>query len=236
MGEKKQVVLVTGAAGGLGRDVIKHFVQNGADVHGTYHSESKLAGLKEYLGAHADAVTLHQVDLTDESAVTQLMQQVKAHSGRLDVLANIAGGFSMGSIEKAGKDAWEKMVSRNATSAYVCCHAAVPIMKEQGGGRIVNVSALGVLERGEPKMAAYGASKAAVLSLTEHLAQELLADHITVNAVLPTTIDTPENREAMPKADRSTWLPTEKMAQVIGFLGSDAADIVTGAAVTLSTA
>jgi NAD(P)-dependent dehydrogenase (short-subunit alcohol dehydrogenase family) len=126
------------------------------------------------------------------------------------------------------------MMAMNATSAFLCCKYAAPFLKASGSGRIVNVAAQPALGRGASNMSAYSASKTAVLNLTYSLSQELVRDGITVNAIVPSTIDTPANRASMPDADRSTWLAPEAIAGVIAFLASDAAGIVTGTAVNLS--
>jgi NAD(P)-dependent dehydrogenase (short-subunit alcohol dehydrogenase family) len=149
-------------------------------------------------------------------------------------LVNLVGGFAMAPVEGTERAAWERMLQLNATSAFLCIRAAVPAMKAARAGRIVNVSSAPALNRGAEKMSAYSAAKAAVLNLTESLAKELAPWAITVNAIVPSVIDTPANRQASPGADRATWLQPAEVAEVIGFLASEAAGIVTGTAVNLS--
>ncbi|MEX1051703.1 MAG: SDR family oxidoreductase, partial [Gemmatimonadales bacterium] len=152
---------------------------------------------------------------------------------RLDVLAALVGGFATGPLTDTSVEDFEKMLSLNATTAFAAARACVPRMRERKHGRIVLVGAVPALDRGAKEMSAYSASKAAVVNLMESLSKELVADHITVNAVVPTTIDTPANRASMPDADTSTWLTPDEIAEVIGFLASDAGGIVTGTAVRL---
>jgi len=153
---------------------------------------------------------------------------------RLGILVNLVGGFAYASLDDTDPATWQKMLAMNATSAFLCCKYAVPHMRAGGFGRIVNVAAAPALGRGAASMSAYSASKSAVLNLTYSLSQELVRDGITVNAIVPSTIDTPANRAAMPQADRSTWLAPADLAGVITFLASEAAGIVTGTAVNLS--
>jgi NAD(P)-dependent dehydrogenase (short-subunit alcohol dehydrogenase family) len=160
-----------------------------------------------------------------------MVERVSAHFGRIDILANIAGGFTMGPPLHETEDRdWDFMMGLNARSVFNTCRAVVPRMLEQGGGRIVNVSARAATE-GKGHMGPYCASKAAVLTLTESLAAEHRDTGINVNCILPGTVDTPQNRAAMPDADHSRWVPTSALADVILFLASDAARCVSGAAV-----
>jgi NAD(P)-dependent dehydrogenase (short-subunit alcohol dehydrogenase family) len=151
----------------------------------------------------------------------------------VEVLANIVGGFAYESIEKTDLTTWERMFHLNATSAFLCCRAAVPAMKARRWGRIVNVSSAPALNHGGANLSAYAAAKAAVLSLSESLAKELAPWGITVNALVPTVIDTPANRKASPTADTSTWLSPEEIAEVVGFLATDQASAVSGGAINL---
>jgi NAD(P)-dependent dehydrogenase (short-subunit alcohol dehydrogenase family) len=170
-------------------------------------------------------------DLTRADSVSEMATRVLAHFKRVDILANIAGGFTMGPPlhETSDKD-WNFMFDLNTRSVFNCCRALIPHMMEKGSGRIVNVSARAAAE-GKARMAPYCASKAAVVTLTESLAAEHKFNDINVNCVLPGTIDTPQNRDAMPDSDWSNWVPPEALADVILFLASDAARCVTGAAV-----
>ncbi len=229
-----RVALVTGGTGALGRSVVRRLVEAGAHVHVTWRSEREAADFRAFLGKTVTRVTLHQADVTSPQEVTALFQAVRAEAGWLDLLACIVGGFTAGPLEETPPDVWDRMIALNATSAFLCCRAAVPLLRAGGHGRIVHVAARPALERGAANMSAYAASKAAVLNLTYSLAKELARDRITVNAIVPSIIDTPANRAAMPGADLTTWLKPEEIADVVTFLASDAAGVVTGSAVNLS--
>jgi NAD(P)-dependent dehydrogenase (short-subunit alcohol dehydrogenase family) len=227
---KDRVTLVTGGTGGLGRSVVKSFVEAGAAVHVPVFDDSELPALGDHLGDALSAVTLHRaVDLTDAESVSALFESMPPPS----ILINLAGGFAMGPIEATDPRTWRRMIDLNATTAFLTSRAAFPAMREARFGRIVNVSALPAMDRGATNMTAYGAAKAAVLNLTHALAREG-ADHgITANAVIPSIIDTPDNRESMPGSDRSDWLAPVDIARVVLFLASAAGGVVTGAALPL---
>ena len=189
-------------------------------------------GLAAAIEALPDASEVFSVtaDLTDTDSVQQMADRVLAHFHRIDILANVAGGFSMGPPLHETPDAtWDFMLNLNARSVFNTCRALIPGMLRHGGGRIVNVAARAALE-GKARMAPYCASKAAVITLTQSLAAEHKLNGINVNCILPGTIDTPQNRTDMPNADFSNWVPPAALADVILFLASDAARAVTGAA------
>jgi NAD(P)-dependent dehydrogenase (short-subunit alcohol dehydrogenase family) len=229
-----RVALVTGGTGALGRAVVARLVAGGADVHVSWVTEREAAAFETALGRDADRVHLHHADVTAPASVDQLVSGVAGSAGQLDILANIVGGFASASLEDTDPTVWQRMLALNATSTFLCCRAAAPLMRRQLWGRIVNVAALPALERGAAGMSAYAASKAAVLNLTYSLARELAPSGITVNAIVPSIIDTPANRGAMPEADTSTWLAPQEIAEVVAFLVSDRARVVTGTAVNLS--
>ncbi len=162
------------------------------------------------------------------------MQRAVARFGRIDVLANLAGGFRMGEAVHETSDAtWNFLMDLNARTLLNTVRAVVPQMLGAGGGRIVNVGAAAA-QKGVAQMGAYVAAKSAVIRLTEAMAAELRENNINVNCVLPTIIDTPENRAAMPDADPGRWVAPEALADVIVFLASDAARAIHGAAVPVS--
>jgi NAD(P)-dependent dehydrogenase (short-subunit alcohol dehydrogenase family) len=183
--------------------------------------------------AHADALAaavanrssrLHviEADLSEREAVERLFASVDLTSGRLDALCNLAGGYAGGPIAELSPSGWERMIAINATSTFLCCRAAVPRFRAAGAGAVVNVASASALAP-RPAMSAYVAAKAAVVALTRALALELAADRITVNALAPTTIDTPDTRRDMPSADRSRWVePAELAAAVRWLIGPDA--------------
>jgi len=233
-------VLITGGSGHLGRHVTLRFLAGGHRVHVPLHEgddgKALLAFLKEHPDAGMERLALHEaIDLTDPASVEGLHQAVTA-SGAPNplVLVNLAGGFMMASVEDTDPAAWNDMWQRNVTTAFLSARAFLPGMKNAKWGRIVNVSAFPAIDRGKSGLAAYGAAKAAVLNLTQTLAREGVSHGVTANAVLPSIIDTPPNRESMPSADRSTWLPAGEIAAVLEFLASDAARIVNGAGIPLT--
>lgn len=213
-------VVVTGGAGVLGQAVAQTARQYGARV-------SLVDVVTDFTSPLGDT---HAVDLTDAQAVQSLFDSL----GDVDVLANIAGGFAMGpGVYETEDELWDGMFNINVTTLRRVLTAAVPIMLAKGRGSIVNVGALGAL-RGGGAMGAYTAAKSTVMRLTEALSDEVKAQGINVNAVLPSLIDTPANRSAMPDADHATWLSPDDLAQVVCFLGSDNARAVHGALVPVT--
>jgi NAD(P)-dependent dehydrogenase (short-subunit alcohol dehydrogenase family) len=231
-----RIALVTGGAGQLGRHVLDRLLGDGVRAHVPVLDEREAEALRAHLGARASAVTLHpHADLTDGASVEAVYRTIDEREGRSpDILLNLAGGFAGAPVEDTDPGMWDHMWKMNASTAFLCSRAAFSGMKARRWGRIVNVSAFPALDRGKATLSAYGAAKAAVLNLTHTLAREGVAYGITVNAILPSIIDTPANRAAMPKADTSTWLPPERIAEVIAFLVSDGAGIVNGAAIPLT--
>ena len=225
-----KVAIVTGAAGNLGGAVCKAFAQRGVRIALVDLEENALESARKRLPADSGAAGF-AADLIDPGSVADMVTRVKARFGRVDILTNIAGGFTMGPPlhETADKD-WEFMMDLNARTVFNACRAVVPLLLERGGGKIVNVSARAATG-GKGHMGPYCASKAAVISLTESLAAEHKDTGINVNCILPGTVDTPQNRAAMPDADFSRWVPVAALADVILFLASDDARCVTGAAI-----
>lgn len=222
-----QVVLITGAAGNLGQASARAFAAAGARIALVDHNPDSLTGLRTEL---ADAAGFG-ADLIQPESVAAMVAQVHQHFGRIDVLANIAGGFTMGpAVHETPDRDWDHMLDLNARTVFNTCRAVIPHMLTQGGGRIINVAARAALE-GKARMAPYCVSKAAVITLTESLAAEHKDSGITVNCILPGTVDTPQNRAAMPDQDHTKWVPPAALADVILFLASEAARCVTGATV-----
>ena len=229
-----RVVLVTGGTGALGRAVVRRFLEAGDRVHCASRSEEDARGLVTLLGDRAGDVVMHAADVADEASVHGLFGKVERRDGPVEVLANIVGGFAYAPIGETDIEVWDRMIAINATSAFLCCRAAAPSMRDCGWGRMVNVASPPALRPGAANMSAYAASKAAVLNLTYSLAQELASVSITVNAIVPSIIDTDANRQAMADADTSGWLQPDEVAEIVEFLASERAGIVTGTAVNLS--
>jgi NAD(P)-dependent dehydrogenase (short-subunit alcohol dehydrogenase family) len=215
-----KVVVVTGASGALGRVVAASALAKGARVAGIDHAAATIRPA-------AERIELGGVDLTDADEAGKAIEAAASHFGRLDALINIAGGFAFETTADGDPKTWQRMYALNVMTAVNASRAAIPHLAASGAGRIVNVGAMGALQAGAG-MGAYAASKSGVHRLTEALAAELKGK-ITVNAVLPSTIDTAANRASMPNADFAKWVRPEELADVILFLASDAASAVTGA-------
>jgi NAD(P)-dependent dehydrogenase (short-subunit alcohol dehydrogenase family) len=226
-----KTVVVTGGFGALGRVVAEAASRQGASVAALDFAAAPPEGLAERLGANA--LLLHGVDLSSPEQAESAIAAVTAKFGRLDALLNIAGGFRWTKVMDAGAETWERMFTMNLKTALNASRASIPYLLQSGEGRIVNVGA-GAGDRAAEGMGAYAASKAAVHRLTESLAEELKLRRVTVNAVLPSTIDTPANRAEMPKAAFDRWVAPADLASVMLFLASDAARAVTGALIPVT--
>jgi 3-oxoacyl-[acyl-carrier protein] reductase len=220
-----KVVVVTGALGALGKVVAEAALARGARVAGVDHAASQIP-------AAASRIELGGVDLSDAAQAKKAIDAVAAHFGRLDVLINIAGGFAFETVAEGDPKTWQRMYALNVLTALNASRSAIPHLAGSPAARIVNIGAMGALQAGSG-MGAYAASKAGVHRLTEALAAEWKGK-ITVNAVLPSIIDTPANRTSMPKADFSKWVTPQELANVILFLVSDPASAVTGALIPVS--
>jgi NAD(P)-dependent dehydrogenase (short-subunit alcohol dehydrogenase family) len=219
-----KVIAVTGAFGALGGAVAKVLSGCGAQVAHLDHAPAP---------AGSGALSLGGIDLADDAAAAAAITRIVQIAGRLDGLVNIAGGFHFEKLDGGALETWDSMYRMNLRTAVACCKAALPHLLEAGSARIVNVGAMGAVKAGAG-MGAYAASKAGVAKLTEALAEELKDRGVTVNAVLPSTMDTPRNRIDMPTADFSRWVAPSAMGEVIAFLLSDAAGVVTGALIPVS--
>ena len=213
-----KVVVVTGAAGGLGRAVAQEFASRGATV----------------VGLDRQGTDVLKIDLLSTPDVNRVIGEVVARHKKIDVLCNIAGGFRMGKpVHETPDEDWDAMFAINVRAALHACRAVVPHMLAGGGGKIVNIGAFAA-QRGAASMGAYTASKAALIRLTESMAAELRERNINVNCVLPTVLDTPQNRADMPSADPRRWVATGDLAKVIVFLASEEARAIHGAAIPVT--
>jgi NAD(P)-dependent dehydrogenase (short-subunit alcohol dehydrogenase family) len=227
---KDQVVIVTGATGNVGQATAAACKREGAKVALTGR---KTAELEESFAdwVNDEAVFLVTADLMDEQAVNGMVAQVVERYGRVDALLNIAGGYKAGTpVHETSSRDWEFMINLNARSVFFTSRAVVPQMLAQQSGKIVNIASRAALE-GKAKMGAYSVAKTAVVRLTESMAAELRGQGINVNCIIPDTIDTPENRQAMPKADFSKWVSPADLANVIVYLASAASSNLHGALV-----
>lgn len=228
-----QVVIVTGAAGNLGTAVARLLTGRGARLVAMDRTPAALDAVLAGLGEPARHLGVAGVDLADAAACTELAARAMDRFGRIDGLVNTVGTFAMSDIDDADPAQWAFMLEVNLLTTLNMCRAVVPSMRAAGRGSIVNTAAGAALKA--PKgMSAYAASKSAVLRLSESLADELKGDGVRVNAILPSIIDTPQNRSAMPKADTTKWVTPEQVAEVVAFLLGDAASGVTGAAIPIS--
>ncbi|HEY2035551.1 MAG TPA: SDR family NAD(P)-dependent oxidoreductase [Steroidobacteraceae bacterium] len=224
----RRSVVVTGAFGNLGMAVARTFREQGALVALLGRSRPPAALAAEFPAPHC---VLGGVDLTTAASAGTAMETVRTTLGGIDVLVNVAGGFRWQTLEQGDADGWDAMFASNLKTAVVSTKMALPLLLRSPAGRIINVGAGTAVRAAGAGMGAYTASKAGVHKLTESLAQELKDRGITVNAVLPGTIDTPQNRADMPNADVTRWVQPEAIAAVIAFLASEQAAAVTGALV-----
>jgi NAD(P)-dependent dehydrogenase (short-subunit alcohol dehydrogenase family) len=218
-----RTLIVTGGHGALGRAVVEAAIAKGLDVALIDHATGQAA---------PGALEIGGVDLTDADAAAAAIARVVERFGRLDALLNIAGGFVWQKTDDA-RPAWDRMFALNLTTALNASRAALPHLKASPDGRIVNVGAAGAL-KAAAGMGAYAASKSAVHRLTEALAEELKSTSVTVNAVLPSILDTAQNRADIPDADPSKWVAPADLAEVILFLASPAARAITGALIPVT--
>jgi NAD(P)-dependent dehydrogenase (short-subunit alcohol dehydrogenase family) len=217
-------IVVTGGTGALGAAVVARLVEAGASCHVPYRSEKEAQRFA--LRGHARVVLVAAGDLSDEATVARVYAAVP----RLWASIHIAGGFAFGPVAATDKAALMRQIDANLVSAYLCSRAAAGAMT--AGGRIVNVAARPALEwRAGANMTAYTASKAAVAAFTVALAEEVAKRDILVNAVAPSIMDTPANRNDMPKADFSLWPKVEEVAATILFLASPENTVTRGAVV-----
>ena len=227
----QKVVVITGAAGNLGRSVAATFAEQGAKLILLDIDQNRLDAI--FPEDRSDQLKL-AVDLLDDAAVTATIASAREQIGSPDVLCAIAGGFHMGeTVHETALDKWNLMIDMNARTLLNSVHAVVPGMLQKNSGKIITIGA-NAARQGMANMGVYCASKSMVMRLTESMSAELRGQGINVNCVMPSIIDTPENRAAMPKANYSNWVTPEQLASVILFLASDAASAVHGALVPVT--
>jgi NAD(P)-dependent dehydrogenase (short-subunit alcohol dehydrogenase family) len=225
-----KVAIVTGGTGTLGPAVARALLDAGASVNLPHRRAGDLENVRQRMGpGDSGRLSGGELELTDEAAVGAYYGRVAAELGGIDILVNLAGGFDGGQpVHETSWALWERQLELNLKTAVLSCMAAVPHMLARGGGAIVNFGTR-TATQAAPKLAAYGASKRAVLQLTEALAAELRDQEITVNTILPSTIDSEANRRSSPKADFSRWVQPQAIARVVLFLVGPDARIISGA-------
>jgi NAD(P)-dependent dehydrogenase (short-subunit alcohol dehydrogenase family) len=225
-----KTAVVTGGTGGLGAAIVTSLLQAGARVAVPFRKAGELEKLRQAAAIPGEApVWGSLVDVADDSAVAGFYESTAEDRGGLHILVNAAGSFEGGKpAHETGWEVWQRQLDSNLKTAVVSSRAAVPHMLRSGGGAIVNVSSRPATESGK-NLAAYAAAKRALLALTDAMAAELVEENVTVNAILPSTIDTPANRKAMPGADFSRWVRPGEIARVVLFLVGPDARIISGA-------
>ena len=228
-----KVVLVTGATGGLGRVVVKRLLESGAVVAAVHRDEAKYSDLVAFAGGAKDSLAGFRADVTSETDVRAMADEVVRRYGRVDALLNLAGGYRGGAdTASTSEEDWDFLMRTNLKSVFLCSRAVLPIMIKAGSGRIVSVAARPAVEnKGRAKSAAYAVSKAGVVVLTEAIAEETRRSGITANCIVPGTIDTPKNRAQIAGGDVSRWVDPVDIAEVLLFLASDESSAASGAAI-----
>jgi NAD(P)-dependent dehydrogenase (short-subunit alcohol dehydrogenase family) len=228
-----KVAIVTGATGALGRAVTRKLAQNDAKIVALYRTEKALDELHQFLGELGSRITGFQGDATVLQSVQGLVQKAIDEHGHVDILLNIVGAYSGGKIlADTDEKTWDRMLTVNLKSAFLCSKAVLPHMMERKYGKIVSISARTAVQRGSrARSGAYAVSKAGIVTLTEALAEETSEHGIQVNCVMPSVIDTEANRRMLPRADFSKWVDPEDIAEVVLFLVSDASKPTSGASI-----
>ena len=234
----KRVVILTGATGNIGPTVLRAFLEQGAHVAAPVRDEAKGAALRESLGDLAGAsedprVVVRAADPGDRAAMDGFVEQVLRAWGRLDVVANLIGGYASSDAASGDIAAYRAYWDQKVASIVTATTACLGPMRARGYGRVVSVASTAAL-KGEKGAAGYAMANAALLRWTESLAEEVKRDGITANCVLPRIIDTPENRAAMPKVDPSRWATAAEVAAVVVFLSTVEAGAITGIAIPVT--
>jgi NAD(P)-dependent dehydrogenase (short-subunit alcohol dehydrogenase family) len=227
-----RIAIVTGGAGALGRATNRALLDAGATVITT---DTHAHGMHDLVASFPDDLrsrfTTVEADVATEEGAAAVVRRATEAYGGLDILVNIVGGYAGGPhIAETDLATWQQQITLNATTAFLMARAAIPAMQPGARGRIINVSSR-VARTSPAGLGAYAVSKAAVITLTEVLANEVRDSGITVNAIMPSVIDTPANRRDMPDADFAAWVRPEQIGAVIRFLASDESGIISGAAI-----
>jgi len=224
----EKIILVTGAAGNLGGAVAEAFLKADGKVVALDHRSGRLKAKFSLFDSEKRFFPFEGIDLTDRQAVLALAGQVRDQVGLVDVVVNTVGGFTYGDpVYELEPETLNQMIDLNVKTFLNTSAGFVPQLFEKGGGKVITIGSRSGMS-GSAKTGAYAAAKSALLRLTESMAEELKGENIQVNCVLPSTIDTPENRQAMSNADFTKWVSLENLAQAILFLASSSADDITG--------
>jgi len=223
-----RTVLVTGGSGALGQAITRRFLDAGDTVCVPWIVDKERQRLEQSVSGETRArLLLERCDVGDDAAMAQLVTSVVDRSRGLDVLVSAVGGFAMGDLEHTDRALWDSMLGLNLTTQYVAAHAVLPHMLAAGSGRIVAVASRAVVPP-SGGFIGYTVAKAAVIAFVQALAAETKDRGVTVNAVLPSTMDTPANRAAMPDVDPKRWVPPEAVADAIAYLAAPSSAHVTG--------
>lgn len=225
-----QVVMITGGTGNLGQAVAHAFAAAGARVALVDRNAEKQRDIYSDWVDDQRHILTSPVDLNSPEEAKRSAAGIRERAGRIDILVNAVGGYRAGDpTHETSASTWDLMMEMNARPVFLACKAVIPHMLEQQRGKIVNVGARVALS-GSANHSAYSASKGAVVRLTETISAEVRRKGVNANCILPGTINTPENREAMPDADHNRWVTPESLAAVIQFLASEDSRDVHGAA------
>ena len=227
---ENKVAIITGGTGALGRGVSKYFLEQGAKVLATFIIEKECEECKNLISTFNDSIIYRKTDVTDEDQFLGAVKDTIANFGKVDILINIVGGFLYKELKDTTVEDFDKLVDMNLKSCFIGCKSVIPEMIKNSYGKIVNISAKPAI-KGASGMSIYGASKAGVARITEALAEEVKDFNISVNAIIPGTIDTPRNREDMPDRDFTKWVNPEELAVIIALLCSNKSNIISGAIV-----
>jgi len=222
-----KVVLITGGTGAFGRTLVKRFLDTGAKTIASFRNETEAVKLKRV----NPQVEIIKLDISSEKEILKAVPILIRKFAKIDILVNTVGGYLGGkNVTQLGEDEWEAMMNLNLKSAFLISKHVIPIMKSGNGGKIIHVSSKTGL-KSDGYDSAYAASKAALIRFVESISLEFREDKISINCILPTTIDTEANRRAMPNADFSKWLSLEDLSNVVLFLSSSDSKVINGAAI-----
>jgi NAD(P)-dependent dehydrogenase (short-subunit alcohol dehydrogenase family) len=229
----RRAAIVAGGTGALGQAIVRRLLADGAAITIPYivddERERLLAALAE---RDRSRVTLERADVTDDRVMAAVVESAVKRHGGVHVLVSAVGGFAGGGLVDTDRATWDRMLTLNLTSVFVAARAAVPAMIAAGYGRVVIIASRAVVPP-SGGFIAYTAAKAGAIAFTQALAAEVKASGVTVNAVLPSTMDTPANRAAMPDADPKTWVPVAAVADAVGFLAGESSGHITGSLLSI---